>query len=109
MPVLVRQADLSRADSDLLDDLAAAIDPTDARALTDLPVALARRAVRGWLTDDYPPDAATVERVLAVARGEAPGTEIGGGRQVRRRQQRLAVSDRADAPEAAGSAGGTTG
>ncbi|MFZ9627950.1 MAG: tRNA lysidine(34) synthetase TilS [Ilumatobacteraceae bacterium] len=92
VPVLVRQADIARADSDLLDDLAGAIDPTDARALADLPTALARRAVRRWLTDDHPPDAATVERVLAVARNEALGTDIGGGRRVSRHRQRLTIS-----------------
>ena len=52
---------------------------------------LARRAVRRWLTEDHPPDAATVERVLAVARGEAIATDIGGGRRVDRHQQRLSV------------------
>ena len=93
VPVLVRQADLARADSDLLDDLAADVDPTDARALVDLPVALARRAVRQWLGDEYPPDAATVERVLGVARGEALGTDVGGGRRVRRSQQQLRLTD----------------
>ena len=35
------------------------------------------------------PDAATVERVLAVARGEATGTDLGGGRRVTRQHQRL--------------------
>ena len=63
-----------RADADLLDGLAAAIDPTDAGALAAAPVALARRAVRRWLTTSaesggHPPDAAAVERVLSVARG----------------------------------------
>ena len=58
----------------LLDGLAAALDPTDARALSAAPAALARRAVRRWLTAgcEHPPDAATVERVLAVARAR-PG------------------------------------
>lgn len=98
VPVLVRQADLARADSDLLDDLAADLDPTDARALAELPPALARRAIRRWLDTGYPPDAATVERVLAVARGEALGTDVGGGRRVSRHRQRLVL----DVPEGAG-------
>ena len=92
VPVLVRQADLARADSDLLDDLAADLDPTDARALAELPPALARRAVRRWLDTGYPPDAATVERVLAVARGDALGTDVGGGRRVSRHRQRLVLA-----------------
>jgi tRNA(Ile)-lysidine synthase len=94
--VVARQADLLRADADLLDELAGALDPTDARALAAAPVPIARRAVRRWLgasgavpTDRHPPDAATVERVLTVARGDAVGCELGGGRSVRRSGQRL--------------------
>ncbi|MFM7045742.1 MAG: tRNA lysidine(34) synthetase TilS [Ilumatobacteraceae bacterium] len=92
VPVLARQADLARADSDLLDDLAADLDPTDALAVAELPPALARRAIRRWLDTGYPPDAATVERVLAVARGEALGTDVGGGRHVSRHRQRLVLT-----------------
>jgi tRNA(Ile)-lysidine synthase len=90
-PVLVRQADLLRDESDLLDQWAATLDPTDARALAAAPSPLARRAVRSWLTGTHPPDAATVERVLAVARGDATACDIGAGRSVRRSQQRLAI------------------
>lgn len=89
VPILARQADLARDESDLLDELAAAIDPTDAKALAAAPSALARRAVRRWISGEHPPDAATVERVLAVARGEATGTDLGGGRRVTRQHQRL--------------------
>ena len=89
VPVLARQASLLADDARLLDALAEAIDPADARALAAAPVALARRAVRAWVragADDerHPPSAAEVERVLAVARGEATGTELAGGRRVRR-------------------------
>jgi tRNA(Ile)-lysidine synthase len=87
--LLARQADALRSEADLLDELAAALDPTDARALAAAPPALARRAVRRWLTCGYPPDAAAVERVLAVARGEAVACEVGGGRRVSRSGQRL--------------------
>ena len=89
VPLLVRQADLMRDDADLLDSLAAAFDPTDARALAAAPAAMARRAVRRWLTAEHPPDLATVDRVLAVARGEAGGCDVGGGRRVERSRQRL--------------------
>ena len=92
VPVLARQALLARDEADLLDELAAALDPTDAGGLTAAPVALARRAVRRWLGGVHPPDAATVERVLAVARGEHLATEVGGGRRVERHQQRLSLS-----------------
>jgi tRNA(Ile)-lysidine synthase len=96
VPVLARQAALLADDARLLDTLAAAIDPTDARALAAAPVALARRAVRAWLRagsgdERHPPSAAEVERVLAVARGEATGTELARGRRVRRSRGILAV------------------
>lgn len=91
VPVLVRQADIARTDADFLDELASEIDPHDARTLAAAPTALARRAVRRWLRSDHPPDAATVERVLAVARGEVPATDVGDGQSVRRSRQRLSV------------------
>jgi tRNA(Ile)-lysidine synthase len=83
-PLLARTASLLEDDDALLDALAEAIDPTDARALVGAPAPLARRAVRRWLADGYPPDLATVDRVLAVARGDARATDVGGGRRVRR-------------------------
>ena len=93
VPVLARTAGLLRDDAALLDALAEDLDPTDARALAAAPVPLARRAVRRWLRtlDDehHPPDAAGVERVLAVARGESTATQVGGGIEVRRSRQRL--------------------
>lgn len=89
VPVLVRQADLLRDDSDLLDALAGELDPTDARQLAEAAPALARRAVRAWLSGDHPPDLASVERVLAVARGDALACEVAGGRRVSRSGQRL--------------------
>ena len=87
--VLARQAKVIREDNDVLEELAAMIDPTDAKALTAAPVALARRAIRQWLSNPKPPDSATVDRVLGVARGEAAACDIGQGREVRRSQQRL--------------------
>jgi tRNA(Ile)-lysidine synthase len=90
--ILARQAALFRDDSDFLDDLAKQIDPTDAKALSAAPIALARRAVRVWLTETYPPDAATVERVLDVARGATTACEIGMNREVRRSNQQLQIN-----------------
>jgi tRNA(Ile)-lysidine synthase len=84
VPILARQAALLRDEAEILDLLAAALDPTDAHLLATSRPALARRAVRAWLTEDHPPDAATVERVLAVARNEAKAADVGGGRRVRR-------------------------
>ena len=91
--ILARQAELLREEAGLLDQLAAALDPTDARVLAAAPPALARRAVRGWLGQgqEHPPDAASVERVLAVARGEVKAAEVGGGRRVARTAGRLRV------------------
>jgi len=90
--LLARTASLAADDDALLDAMAATIDVNDARALAAAPPPLARRAVRAWLTcDGHPPDAAAVERVLAVARGDTVACEIASGRRVRRTQQRLVL------------------
>lgn len=85
-PLLARQADLLRDEAVFLDDLAGAVDPTNARALAAAPVVLARRALRRWLGEgqDHPPDAATVERALAVARGGSKASDVGAGRRLAR-------------------------
>ena len=93
VPVLARQADVLRADSDYLDELARAAwppapDRAPANALARLPLPLARRAVRQWLGAP-PPSLAEVERVLQVARGEVRATELTGGRRVERRSGEL--------------------
>jgi len=94
VPVLVRQASLLGSEARFLDSLAAGIDATVARELVDAPLVLARRCVRNWLREGHghPPDAATVERVLAVAHGRVEATEVGGGRRVRRSAGRLVLS-----------------
>ena len=91
MPLLARTADVLRADNDLLDELAREIDPTDAKALAAAPTPLAHRAIRQWLSDPYPPDLATLERVLAVARGDVLACDVGENRQIRRSKQRLTL------------------
>ena len=90
--LIARQADLLRDDADLLDALSLEIDPTDARALCGAPPPLARRAVRRWPANGHRPDAATVDRVLALARGEAVAAETGDGRRVERHRQRLRLA-----------------
>lgn len=95
VPVLARQAELMADDADLLDELAAGLDPTDARALAAAPVALSRRALRRWLREGderHPPSSAEIERVLAVASGKAVACELAGGRRVRRSGGRLRVA-----------------
>lgn len=91
-PILSRQAALMADDANFLDELAAEIDPTDAKALASAPVALARRAIRRWLSGNHPPDAASVERVLAVARGEVIACELPGGFRISRTNQRISIT-----------------
>jgi tRNA(Ile)-lysidine synthase len=92
--VVARQVDALAADAALLEELSLSVDPTDALGLGRAPQPLAVRAVRRWLaeadaTAGPVAERAVIERVLAVARGEATGTEIGGGWSVRRTAQRL--------------------
>jgi len=89
--LLARTADLLRADNDFLDELASHLDPTDAIALAQAPTPLAYRALRQWLSQPYPPDLATLERILTVARGDAVACDIGENRQIRRSKQRLTL------------------
>lgn len=93
--LLVRQADVMGDDVDLLDRLADGIDATDAKSLKVVPRPLARRAVRRWLVSalalEHPPDLAAVDRVLAVAHGEAVACEVTGGWRVERSGMRLRV------------------
>jgi tRNA(Ile)-lysidine synthase len=99
VPLLARQAELLREEAAFLDALHewALPDPQDARALADAPLALARRAVRRWLTpaeggtDAHPPRASSVSRVLAVAAGHHRATEVEGGRRVARSAGRLGL------------------
>jgi len=98
VPLFCRLADLAAADAGLLDALAgeAVPDATDARAVAAAPDPLARRVLRAWLrsqTDDeaHPPDLAALERVLAVARGDAVATDVGAGVRVARTAGRLRV------------------
>jgi tRNA(Ile)-lysidine synthase len=87
-PLLTRQADVLRAESDFLDALARAAWPGEsgarARDLAALPDPLARRAVRCWLGPP-PPALDEVDAVLAVARGERRAVDLAGGRRVQRR------------------------
>ena len=96
VPVIARSAGLMGGIRDLLDELAAAIDPTDAKAVAEAPEPRAHMALRRWIqretADDHPPDAATIERVLAVARNEARSTDVGQGWRVTRSSQRLGLS-----------------
>ena len=100
VPLLARHAAVVRDEVVLLEALSgeALPDPANARAVAAASRPLARRAVRRFVRqagtrtsaepeagpDGYPPSLAEVERVLAVARGDAVATELSGGRRVRR-------------------------
>ncbi len=107
VPVLARQAALLADDAAYLDEAAAGVDPTDARALVAAPLPVARRALRRWLRETagperHPPSAAEVARVLGVAAGGAVACEVSLGRRVARRQGRLRVETAPDEPGRAG-------
>lgn len=95
--VMTRQADLLREASDHLRREATVLDPTDVAVLRAAAPVLARVAIREWLrsldSDGHPPDAAAVERVLSVVRGEVRATEVPGGRRVARTAGRLRLEE----------------
>ncbi len=87
--VLARQAELLRDDDELLDAFASQHEPDNAGSVAALPRALARRVIRRWLAQPAPPSVATVERVLAVARGDVRAAELPGGDRIERVRGRL--------------------
>lgn len=93
VPLLCRLADLAAEQAALLDDLATAVDPTDAAALAAAPTPVAVAALRRWWSaetgDGLPPDAAALRRVLDVASGTAVGCDVVGGWRIRRTGGRL--------------------
>lgn len=97
VPLLARHAMRAAEATHLLSGLVADVDPTDVRALAELPDDLVRLALRGWLirgADGLPPDSASVERVLDVARGRIRATEVVGGYRVVRSAGRLSHGHR---------------
>ena len=106
-PLLCRHAGLAREVTGALDAAVADLDPRDCAALAAAPRALARWALRGWITEArgptaggerHPPDLAAVDRALAVALGEARASDVGGGWRVRRSAQRLHLEPTASTP-----------
>lgn len=99
VPILVRQADRFADLDALVASLAAEVDPTSASTLASLPAPVAGHAVRDWLVgagvgDGHPPDSATVERVLAVARGHAVAADLVAGWRVARTAGALRLEPR---------------
>lgn len=86
VPLLARATDNARDMTSGLAELAAGVDPTDSRSLARLPEIVQRTALREWLTDadGYRPSAAELARVLDVVHKRSTGTELAGGRQVKR-------------------------
>ena len=95
VPLLVRTAAHARSAAEVLDRLADQLDPTDARALSRAPQAVAAISVQRWIRassdTNHPIDAAAVARVLAVAAGDAVAAEVVGGLRVARSEQRLRI------------------
>jgi len=92
VPLLARHARQAGAAAALLDGLVDDVDATDAHSVAALPPDLARLVLRRWLTDRLegrPPDAAAVDRVLAVAAGTDRAAEVAGGLRVERSGGRL--------------------
>ncbi len=98
VPVLARNALLAAEACDALDACSDLIDATDVAALQRAPRPLARWALRRWIVAStdiaYAPDAASIERVLAVVDGAVRATEITGGLRVARTAGRLRIEQR---------------
>jgi len=93
VPLLARTAEHARSATAAVDASASQVDPTDARALGEVPTAVAASAIQAWVQGQtespYPIDAASVERVLGVANGNAVAAEVTGGYRISRSNQRL--------------------
>lgn len=94
-PLLARQADVLRAGADYIHQQTTEINPTDCEALIKIHPVLAREVIRNWIwksrNNDHPPDLATIERVLNIARLEITATDIGGGWRVARTNRILRI------------------
>ncbi|MDH4277679.1 MAG: tRNA lysidine(34) synthetase TilS [Acidimicrobiia bacterium] len=94
VPLLTRSAEHARRVAADLDILAAELDPTDCRTLSEALPSIARQALRRWLqtATGYPPSSAELERVMAVVRGEVVACEIEPGLRISRSGQRLSAN-----------------
>ncbi len=95
VPLLNRHADLVADALVVVQILAADVEPTDVSDLRDAPPAVASEALRLWIRAETGSstsvDSASIERVMAVVRGEAVATEVIGGHRVARTAGRLRV------------------
>lgn len=94
-PILDRQATTMSEEDELLDSLAAELDPTDALALAHAHPVLAKRSLRLWIEASWalghPPNGSAVERAYDVACGRVTSSDLGGGHRVHRTNQRLRI------------------
>ncbi len=97
VPLLNRSSSHARDAARLLEEQAQRLDPTDAKLLAAAPAPVAALCLQRWIRsetgDEYRIDAASIERVLCVARGEALAAEVNGGWRISRSQQRLTIED----------------
>jgi len=95
VPLLNRHADLVADALAVVQILASDVEPTDVSALRAAPSAVASEALRLWIRAETGSstsvDSASIERVMAVVRGEAVATEVIGGHRVARTAGRLRV------------------
>ncbi|NLA36276.1 MAG: tRNA lysidine(34) synthetase TilS [Actinobacteria bacterium] len=93
VPLLANAARLQRELLDEVGPLGDHLDPTDARALAAAGRTVAIAALHRWWCETtglaYTPDARATERMLEVARGEAPRHDVVAGWSLHRRDQRL--------------------
>ena len=96
VPLLNRHADLASQALEVIAELAAELDPARVADLAEAPRAVATEALRRWISDTVgsAPSAASIDRVLDVARGRVVATEITGGHRVARRAGRLRIEPR---------------
>ena len=93
VPLLNRHAELASQALEVIAELAAGLDPTSAAALAAAPRAVAAEALRRWISETAgaAPSAASIGRVLDVAKGRGIATEITGGHRVARTAGRLRI------------------
>ncbi len=93
VPLLARLASLAAADTEVIEQLARELDPTDAAALAAAPPSVAAAAWRRWWSaataSPHPTDLAATERVLEVAAGRARSCDVVDGWRVCRTAGRL--------------------
>ena len=96
VPLLNRHAELASQALEVIADLAAGLDPSNAAQLAAAPRAVAAETLRTWISGavGLPPSAASIDRVLDVAAGRSVATEITGGHRVARRAGRLRIETR---------------